>query len=476
MSMRSVKNKNQTILFIVKLLLLAAVTLIYGIIWFIYYANQVNHPFYYYGNFVVIFIFMLLYANFSKLYGVFELRLSRTSDLVYSNVVSLLVTSFSMYCITILLERRLPNILPLFLFMFVAFIISIPWAVLANRLTNRVILVRRILMVYDNEDARRNGEYILTHIPWRYSLLDQIKIKDDINETIAEINSFKSNGIMLCGLHSTPRNTILKYCIQNDIPVYLRPNIGDFIVKSAEEIQLANLPVMLCQRSVVPTTYRIGKRIMDIALAILGLVVFSPFIVITAIAIKLYDHGPVFYKQVRLTKDGKKFNVYKFRSMRVDAEKDGVARLASKGDNRITPIGKIIRAVRIDEIPQIFCILKGDMSIVGPRPERPKIAMDYEKEMPEFDLRLQVKAGLTGYAQVYGKYNTEPYDKLQMDLMYIANQSFVTDLKIILATIKILFLPESTEGVAAGQTTAMDYENAADSTEKWEKRDEHWAD
>jgi lipopolysaccharide/colanic/teichoic acid biosynthesis glycosyltransferase len=151
--------------------------------------------------------------------------------------------------------------------------------------------------------------------------------------------------------------------------------------------------------------------------------------------------------------------------MKIDAEKDGVARLASQNDDRITPIGKFIRSVRIDEIPQIFCILKGDMSIVGPRPERPEIAKAYEKEMPEFALRLQVRAGLTGYAQVYGKYNTEPYDKLQMDLLYIAHQSFVTDMKIILATIKILFMPESTEGVAVGATTAMDYENAADSTE-----------
>ena len=215
---------------------------------------------------------------------------------------------------------------------------------------------------------------------------------------------------------------------------------------------------------------------MDIALSLIGILVFSPFIIITAIAIKLYDHGPIFYKQVRLTKDRKEFYVYKFRSMKVDAEKDGVARLASKGDDRITPIGKIIRAVRIDEIPQIFCILKGDMTIVGPRPERPEIAKQYEREMPEFALRLQVKAGLTGYAQVYGKYNTEPYDKLQMDLMYIAQQGFVTDLKIILATIKILFLPESTEGVKEGATTALDYKNEENRGRSDNKTGKNWSD
>ena len=146
--------------------------------------------------------------------------------------------------------------------------------------------------------------------------------------------------------------------------------------------------------------------------------------------------------------------------MRMDAEKDGVARLSTGDkDDRITPIGHFIRAVRIDELPQLINIFKGEMSVVGPRPERPEIAVQYEEELPEFSLRLQAKAGLTGYAQVYGKYNTTPRDKLLMDLQYIANPSLAEDLKIIFATIKILFLPESTEGVAEGATTAMDLGN-----------------
>lgn len=202
--------------------------------------------------------------------------------------------------------------------------------------------------------------------------------------------------------------------------------------------------------------YVAGKRLADLLLGLVGLVLTSPFMLLTALAIKLYDGGPVLFRQTRLTKDGREFQILKFRSMRVDAEKDGVARLAAKEDDRITPVGRVIRACRLDELPQIINILRGDMSLVGPRPERPEIADQYDEQIPEFSLRLQVKAGLTGYAQVYGKYNTEPYDKLQMDLMYIAQQSFVTDLKIIFATIKILFVPESTEGVDQGQTTAMD--------------------
>ena len=143
--------------------------------------------------------------------------------------------------------------------------------------------------------------------------------------------------------------------------------------------------------------------------------------------------------------------------MRVDAESDGVARLsAGDQDDRITPVGGVIRKVRIDELPQLFNILEGSMTIVGPRPERPEIAAQYEEKLPEFALRLQAKAGLTGMAQVYGKYNTTPYDKLKMDLMYIANSSILEDLQIMFATVKILFLPESTQGVEKGQTTAAE--------------------
>lgn len=221
-----------------------------------------------------------------------------------------------------------------------------------------------------------------------------------------------------------------------------------------------HLPMLRVGRYNPQPEYLFVKRLLDIVISAIALVILSPIFLVTAIAIKATDHGPVFYKQIRLTKDGKKFGILKFRSMRVDAEKDGVARLSSgENDDRITPVGKIIRACRVDELPQLINILKGDLSIVGPRPERPEIAAQYCEEMPEFSLRLQAKAGLTGYAQVYGKYNTTPYDKLTMDLMYIAHPSIVEDLKIMFATVKILFMPESTEGVSEGQTTAMSGEN-----------------
>ena len=176
---------------------------------------------------------------------------------------------------------------------------------------------------------------------------------------------------------------------------------------------------------------------------------------ITAIAIKVYDRGPVFYKQKRLTIGRREFYVYKFRSMVVNAENDGVARLAKQNDSRITPVGRLIRKIRLDELPQIFNVIKGDMSIVGPRPERPEIAAQYEKYIPEFKYRLKMKAGITGYAQVLGRYNTDPYDKLMWDLMYIAGYSFLLDIRLIMMTIKVLFIPESTQGVGKKEVTAQ---------------------
>ena len=237
--------------------------------------------------------------------------------------------------------------------------------------------------------------------------------------------------------------------------MYLVPRIGDVLMSGAQQMHMFHLPMLRVGRYNPSPWHTIAKRTFDVVSAGALFLVISPLMLITAIAIKT-DGGPVSYQQRRLTQDGKEFDVLKFRSMRVDAEKDGVARLSTGDkDDRITKVGHFIRKVRIDELPQLLNIIGGSMSVVGPRPERPEIASQYVKEMPEFSLRLQAKAGLTGYAQVYGKYNTTPYDKLQMDLMYISNPSFWEDLRIIFATIKILFVPESTEGVAEGQKTAM---------------------
>ena len=214
-------------------------------------------------------------------------------------------------------------------------------------------------------------------------------------------------------------------------------------------------PMLLTREYSLTVEQRFLKRVIDIVCALILLVAASPFMLLTAIAIKLYDGGPVLYKQLRCTINQREFYIMKFRSMRTDAEKDGVARLAKKNDDRITPVGKVIRKCRLDELPQLVNILKGDMSFVGPRPERPEIIAQYVEIMPEFVYRMKVKAGLAGFAQVYGKYNTTPYDKLKLDLTYIENYSVWLDIKLMLLTLRILFWPDSAEGVESEQITAM---------------------
>lgn len=443
-------------LFAVQLILIAVNTAIFAGVWYFYYADRLYRPFYAKGDYAVILLFALAYSLLARLYGGFALTISRITELIYSQGVALLISYGFMFLVTGLLMRRWPNPLPLLLAWGVSCLAAFLWARPANTACNRICPPARTILIYKNEEAHKNGREIIHNLSWRFRLEEEICADQATPRICEQVLQSGVDTVMLCGIASSQRNDILKFCIMNDIRCMVRPNIGDFMMNSAPILQMDNLPVMMCQRATPSVVYVAGKRLADLLLGLVGLVLTSPFMLLTALAIKLYDGGPVLFRQTRLTKDGREFQILKFRSMRVDAEKDGVARLAAKEDDRITPVGRVIRACRLDELPQIINILRGDMSLVGPRPERPEIADQYDEQIPEFSLRLQVKAGLTGYAQVYGKYNTEPYDKLQMDLMYIAQQSFVTDLKIIFATIKILFVPESTEGVDQGQTTAMD--------------------
>ena len=291
-----------------------------------------------------------------------------------------------------------------------------------------------------------------------YHLRDKINARDDkyiiektvnyrrgMERLIPEIQKY--DAVIIGDMPSHDRNVILKYCFQNSIRSYSVPKISDILLKSSNELNLFDSPLLLSRNMGLSIEQLFAKRLIDIIGSLIGIVVSLPFFVIIGICIKLTDGGPVLYKQTRLTKDGKPFEIYKFRTMIQNAEKDGIPRLAAEGDPRILPIGRLLRRTRLDELPQIYNILKGDMSLVGPRPERPELVEEFTAEIPEFPSRMKVKAGLTGYAQVYGKYNTTAYDKLKLDLTYIRNYSVFLDLKLIFMTPKILFLKESTEGV-----------------------------
>ena len=443
--------RQEFLLRLLKLLNVFLITMPFAWGWFNYYAQHMALPFYDRGNWVVVALYAVLYMIFGRVYGGFWISLNRISESVYSQALAVMMTSGIMYVVTVLLERQLPSIWPVLAAFAVQLVLSGLWSMAAHVAYYILFPATKTIIVYDE---RQGMEKLIQDYGFekKFTVIKTLTVE----QCIANIDLLhNAQTVFVSGVHSHERNVILKYCVEHGIMMYLVPRIGDVLMSGAQQMHMFHLPMLRVGRYNPSPWHTIAKRTFDVVSAGALFLVISPLMLITAIAIKI-DGGPVFYKQRRLTQDGKEFDVLKFRSMRVDAEKDGVARLSTGDkDDRITKVGHFIRKVRIDELPQLLNIIGGSMSVVGPRPERPEIASQYVKEMPEFSLRLQAKAGLTGYAQVYGKYNTTPYDKLQMDLMYISNPSFLEDLRIIFATIKILFVPESTEGVAEGQKTAM---------------------
>lgn len=465
------KNKNKTTkilmhdipLRLIKVLNIICLTIPFAGCWYGYYSGQMKDGFYNKGNLLMIALFMFVYFLFARIYNAFLISVNRISEMIYSQVLAALITDGISYLIIALLVKGFPNIMPGVMAIAGQIVMSLIWCFLAHRWYFRSFPPQKTMIVYD---VREGMEKLIDQydLECKFEVTEILQVTDVINH-LERLNTIET--VFLSGIHSHERNIILKYCIEHRIQVYVIPRVGDVLMSGAQQVHMFHLPMLRTGRYNPQPEYRILKRLADLLIAGVATVILSPIMIITAIAIKAFDRGPIFYSQIRLTQDGKEFGVLKFRSMKVNAEKDGVARLSSgENDPRITPVGRIIRKCRIDELPQLLNILKGDMTIVGPRPERPSIAAEYEKVMPEFRLRLQAKAGLTGYAQVYGKYNTTPYDKLLMDLMYISHANLLDDLFIMFATVKILFMPESTEGVAEGQTTAMEENTCCDKDEK----------
>ena len=437
----------RAVLRIVKLLNLALMTAAALCCWCLSYAHNGWDQ----TGLLVGVIYAVLYMTYGRIYESFLISLVRITEMVYSQALALLMSDGILYVVLSLMERRLVAVMPMLGLFAAQLLISVLWSVCAHKWYFASFAPKRPAVI--NDRGRDVGELIGTYgLSKKFEVCRTATLEECLEGNFAVLEGMQT--VFLCGISSHDRNLILKQCVEKGITVYVLPKIGDIIMSGAKQMHLFHLPFLRVGRYDPAPEYLFLKRLFDVVVSGCALIVLSPVMLLVGWAVRR-DGGPAFYRQCRLTKDGKRFDVLKFRSMRVDAEKDGKARLASANDDRITPVGHFIRKVRIDELPQLINILRGDMSIVGPRPERPEIAAEYEKELPEFSLRLQAKAGLTGYAQVYGKYNTTPYDKLQMDLMYIANPSFWEDLRIIFATIKILFLPESTEGVAEGQETAM---------------------
>ena len=444
---------------LIKALNVVMVALPFILCWLLYYVHTVViFPSVYRGGGIIL-MFVVLYAFFGRAYDAFLISLKRISEMVYAQALSIFFADGFMFLVLWLMSGAFPNPLPALAALAGQLVLGTLWCWAANRWYYARYSGQPTGVVYD---VRRGVEDLFG----RYGM-DQkfdVKVVCTVEECLdGDMQMLKDlTSVFLCGVHSHERNIILKHCVANGIVVYIIPRVGDVMMSGAKKIPMFHLPMLRVDRYNPPPEHIVAKRAMDLGFGLLLLVLFSPVLLVTALCVKLQDGGPVFYRQTRLTRDGRRFRMLKFRSMVVSAEQDGVARLSTgETDERITKVGRFLRAHRIDELPQLFNVLGGSMSLVGPRPERPEIAAEYEKEMPEFALRLQCKAGLTGYAQVYGKYNTTPYDKLQMDLMYISRPSIVEDLKILFATFLILFRRESTEGVAPGQVVAKNDDEPA---------------
>ena len=443
----------------IKLFHILASVFIFYIFWMLFRYGQlfpVKHTGFRYNYFVTVGYGMGLFF-FNRTYNSYLLGYSRIRELAFAEFLSQLFSSVIIYGIVFIGWNHW-EFSYWFLVMFaVDAIFNLLWAYNATGFYFRLYSPKKTILVYRNKlDKYRFGSIKGKPSERLYKITNELMYDGSFKDLKKELAGY--DAIFVAGVNSRCRNGILKYCKEEAVPGFFLPHVGDVIMQEAMHIQSFDSPVFFVNRTSLKPEYRIIKRTFDIIASLLGIIILSPIMAVTALAIHFYDGGPSLYKQVRLTRDGKKFKIWKFRSMRVDAEKDGVARLSTGDkDDRITPIGKFVRKCRLDELPQLFNILMGDMSVVGPRPERPEIAEQYYKTLPDFKLRLQVKAGLTGYAQVYGKYNIDPYEKLEFDLLYINNMGILTDLKLMFATFRVLFSSESTTGVAG--VTAMDYES-----------------
>lgn len=417
---------------------------IYGFVWVTYYNRILEFPFWRRGNWLMIAVYAVLLIFFEQMYGGFKVGFYKKWNVIYSQILALVIVNVITYLQIALIDKRFHSLTLMGGILVTEIIVAVIWAFAFQFIYSRLFPRRHMLLVYGERPIFHLMQKISTRED-KYQICNIIHYEEGVDEIMRLADQY--DAIIIGDIPAHERNQLLKRCFGQGIRTYTVPKISDIINRSSDDLNLFDTPLLLSRNEDLKIEQLFAKRMMDVVYSFLGLLISSPFFLIIAFLIKATDRGPVFYKQIRLTRNGKEFEIYKFRTMIQDAEKDGHARLASEHDDRILPVGRFLRATRLDELPQLINVLKGEMSMVGPRPERPELAAEIEKELPEFPYRLKVKAGLTGYAQIYGKYNTTAYDKLKLDLTYIRNYSFFLDLKLMIMTPKIMLMKESTEGV-----------------------------
>ena len=429
--------------FLAAFTIIGSFTYLFSMVWNRQYNVAMKERFFYYGNVLMVLMYVVIYSVCTNSFSGFRIGYHKILNIFGSQVLGTLLTNVITFIEISLVSHGRLSPEPMIKLTGLQILIAAVWCVLFTKLFANIYPPRKMIIIYGNKSAKELIKKMSSRVD-KYIINESLSCDEDI-ELIKE-RILRHEAVIINDIPSEMKNQLIKFTFEHDIRTYINPKLSDIIVRGADTCDLFDTPLLLSRNDGMSADQLFIKRLTDIILGTVFLIIASPVMLVTALLIKLYDGGPVLYEQDRLTVGGKIFKVKKFRSMIVNAENSG-AQLADKNDDRITPVGKFIRRTRFDELPQLLNVIKGDMSLVGPRPERPELAAKYEKKMPEFRFRLKVKAGLTGYAQVMGKYNTTPYDKLKFDLMYIENQSILLDLRLILMTVKVIFLPESTEGV-----------------------------
>lgn len=428
--------------------------LVIGVVTVFYIVRQVYYPSTIYfnkGNYVFIFGYIVMLLLFMQIYGGFKFGKCRVGELIYSSALSIMITNFFIYLQISLISNRLVEFVPIVTMMSLQLCIVgiISWT--SHRVYFKLYPPTKVVALCSGTESELQIIQKMSKLYRSYIIEDVLIHLPAENQLLQSIDRVEA--VFIGDIDERIKRTVIQHCYEQDKIVYLLPTIGDMFIYTAQNMQIYDKALLKVESKKMVIEQKLIKRALDIVIATIGLILASPLMLLTAMLIKLEDGGAIFYKQERVTKDERRFMLYKFRSMVQGAEEDGIPRLATQDDIRITKVGKVIRMVRIDELPQLINVLKGDMSIVGPRPERPELLEQYKAIYPDMIYRTKIKAGLTGFAQVKGKYNTSPQDKLFFDLYYIQNYSILLDIKIMILTLKILFMPSSTEGIQLTQRT-----------------------
>lgn len=433
----------RSVVSLVRLLYLVGLVLIFYFIWQGAYEEA---SFWDLGNYVVLVSYSGMLALFMNLYGALRVGSLRITNLLLSCFFALLFADFFIYLELSLIARKMLDLLPILAIFIMQFLLSMLGCYAMNTVYYALNETRQVVAIFDGDRDDAAVIQKMELVDRRFEVACTMDAREPLEALMSAIAPYDS--VLLGGMDAGTRRELFQYCYRAGKRINVLPNSMDIALSVASKTQLFDTPILLCKNRELTPEQRLLKRCMDLLFAILGIAITSPLMLLIAAMIKLRDGGPVFYTQERLTLGGRVFRILKFRTMRVDAD-NGLAQdemRAVDADPRITRVGALLRPYRLDEFPQLFNVLLGDMSIVGPRPERVEHYTLYTQQLPEFSLRLRAKAGLTGYAQIYGRYNTSPRDKLNMDLFYIEDFSILQDVRLMFITLKILFIKESSAG------------------------------